>query len=431
MKRIWLAWPLLLFALAHCSSAAPVCPEAQLFVDGRCVDLCEDIDCDDDNDCTFEECVVNEQALTASCVRTDAEDGRACDTPEGAPGFCTAGRCAGACDPPDCDDGNACTINGTCNASTGECEGGRNAQEDTECNDTGVCDSTGSCVECNRPQQCDDANECTQDSCEGGSCGHENIAGRVCDYMGGSQNGICDAQGECGAPPPNCDPNPCTDTGNDCTESVCDPADGSCSARDLGDGTACNDASGGFPGTCSSGACVGLCAGKQCPDPPVCLMPGTCNPQDGVCEEGDPVMDGTDCEVGMVSGACVEGVCAAPDDEVDPVTPLMMEFDRGPDSSTNTVSFPLGDTEDNVPYRVQDTGSIGFFGNLTIRADCTGPGTEHVKFFWGGRPEEHACGTIVVDAIVTNDSNNTGSVNVRALGGDATLVEWTLTGEAK
>jgi hypothetical protein len=37
----------------------------------------------------------------------------------------------------------------------------------------------------------------------------------------------------------------------------------------------------------------------------------------------------------------------------------------------------------------------------------------------------------VVDAIVTNDSNHAGSVNVGALGGDATLVEWTLTGEAK
>jgi hypothetical protein len=132
----------------------------------------------------------------------------------------------------------------------------------------------------------------------------------------------------------------------------------------------------------------------------------------------------------MVAGACTEGVCAAPDDEVDPVIPLMMVFDRGPDTTTNTVSLPLGDTEDNVPYRVQNTSSFGFFGNLTIRAECTGPGAEHVKFFWGGRPEEHACGTIVVDTIVTNDSGNTGSVNVRALGGDGTLVEWTLTGEA-
>ena len=120
----------------------------------------------------------------------------------------------------------------------------------------------------------------------------------------------------------------------------------------------------------------------------------------------------------------------APDDDVDPVTPLTMVFDRGPVTSTNRVSFPSGDTEDNVPYRVEATGFLGFSGNLIIRADCTGVGAEHVQFFWGGLPEAHACGTIVVDTIVTDVSNNIGSVTVRAVGGDATLVEWTLTGEA-
>ena len=177
--------------------------------------------------------------------------------------------------------------------------------------------------------------------------------------------------------------------------------------------------------------CVGLCAGKECPAPPVCLMQGTCNPQDGVCEEGDPVVDGTTCEVAAVAGECVDGVCAAPDDDDDPVDPLMMVFDRGPEISTNRVSYPLGDTEDNVSYRIRSNGSTGFFGNLTIRSECTGPGSEHVRFFWGGKPEEHACGTNVVnDELVTDVSGNTGSVTVRALGGDATLVEWTLTGEA-
>ena len=430
MKLFGSGGSVLLLTLVHCASPAPPCPESQLFVDGRCVNLCNDIDCDDNNDCTFEECEVNRAELAATCVRTNAMDGRACDTSEGAPGFCMAGGCVGACDPPDCSDGNACTVDGVCNASIGECEGSRNAQEDTACEESGVCDGAGACVECNRPQQCDDDNQCTQDNCATGTCSHEAIAGRACDVQGGSGNGICNAEGQCAEPPPNCDPNPCTDTGNDCSEAVCDPSDGSCPVVNLGDGTACDDAPGGFPGTCSSGTCIGLCVGKMCPDPPVCLMRGTCNPQDGVCKEGEPVVDGTGCEVGAVAGACVEGVCAAPDDDVDPVDPLMMVIDRGPATSTNRVSHPLGDTEDNVPYRIQSDGSIGFFGNLVIRSQCTGPGSEHVRFFWGGRPEEHACGTIVVDTIVTNDSGNTGSVNVRALGGDATLVEWTLTSEA-
>ena len=429
MKCLRLVWPVLLFALAHCASPAAPCPAPQLLVNGICVDLCKDFSCDDENDCTFEECVVDQQALTASCVEADAEDGRVCDTLEAAPGFCIGGRCVGACNPPDCDDGNACTIDGTCNTVTGECDGGRNAPEDTECNGADVCDGAGSCVECNRSQQCDDDNGCTQDSCSGGSCGHENIVGRACDYMGGSQNGICDAMGQCGEPPPNCDPNPCMDTGTDCTEQVCDPEDGMCPVRNLGDGVACSDAPGGLPGECSSGVCVGLCEGKQCPPPPMCLMEAMCNPQTGACDDGDPVPDDpeTACDSGTLAGACLGGMCVpiAPDDAVDPVDPIDIDFGDSTVFRTNRVSYPLGDTTDNVSYRIHATGSGGFFGRLTIIVTCdVDPGANVEVFAFGN--ETFCNAPNAVNRIVTDVSGNTGFVRIEAVGGEGTFVEWTL-----
>ena len=310
MKRQELVWSILLLLLASCSSPAQVCPAPQLFVDGACVDLCDELTCDDGNECTFEECEVNVQALTARCVETNAENGRACQTMNG-PGVCMAGQCESdgtACVPVGCNDGNDCTIDGTCNTANGECEGGENAEEGTSCDGTGVCDGAGRCLECSLPQHCNDDNECTQDTCVEGLCEHQSVEGRACDYMGGTENGVCDAQGRCGAPPPNCDPNPCVDTGKDCTLQLCDSADGSCSTVNL-DG-ACSDAPGDFPGTCEGGECIGLCE-EPCPPGPECLMVATCDPQNGVCEAGDPKAINTSCSEGGGercdgAGNCVE-----------------------------------------------------------------------------------------------------------------------------
>jgi len=310
MKCLGPAWSILPLLLVSCSSPAQVCPAPQLFVDGACVDLCEELACDDDNECTFEECEVNVQTLTARCVETHAENGRACESTDG-PGACMMGQCdseAMACVPVGCNDGNDCTVDGTCNTEKGECEGGENAEEGTPCDGTGICDGAGRCLECSLPQHCNDENQCTQDSCVERLCEHENLEGHPCDYMGGTENGVCDEQGRCGAPPPNCAPNPCVDTGKDCTLQLCDAEDGSCSTVNL-DG-ACADAPGGFPGTCEEGECIGLCE-EPCPAGPECLMDATCNPQNGVCEPGAPKPTNTPCSEGGGqrcdgAGDCVE-----------------------------------------------------------------------------------------------------------------------------
>jgi hypothetical protein len=156
---------------------------------------------------------------------------------------------------------------------------------DTPCGAGGVCDGEGNCVECNGPQQCDDGSECTDNSCDGNSCATAIVAGRRCDYMGGSQNGVCNEQGQCETPPPACDPNPCrADTGNDCTEEICNESDGSCSEINVTDGTSCQDAPGS--GRCLSGSCVAWCVGVDCSDSYDCTVDQTCDPQNGACVGG-------------------------------------------------------------------------------------------------------------------------------------------------
>ena len=128
----------------------------------------------------------------------------------------------------ECDDGNFCTTNGTCNAA-GQCVGGP-------------------------PPNCDDGNVCTDDSCVPATgCVHTPVPGRACDDGNAcTSSDTCNTAGQCvGGPPPNCD------DGNVCTDDSCIPATGCAHtpvpSRACDDGNACttND-------MCNTtGACVG------------------------------------------------------------------------------------------------------------------------------------------------------------------------------
>lgn len=95
------------------------------------------------------------------------------------------------------------------------------------------------------------------------------------------------------------------------------------------------------------------------------------------------------------------------------------------------VSYPQGDTEDRVRYSVTgmnpNSSLSGGRARLVIAVSCFGEGTEHIQFFTGG--QTYTCGQTIVDQEVTADSN-TGSVVITAVGGDATYVQWVLTGTA-
>ncbi len=110
--------------------------------------------------------------------------------------------------------------------------------------------------------------------------------------------------------------------------------------------------------------------------------------------------------------------------------PLTIPLD-GSASSSDYVSHPEGDTVDRVRWDITGmnptTVLSGGRARLVITVSCFGSGTEHVQFFTGG--QTYTCGQTIVDREVTNDSR-TGQVTITAVGGDATYVQWTLTGSA-
>ena len=110
--------------------------------------------------------------------------------------------------------------------------------------------------------------------------------------------------------------------------------------------------------------------------------------------------------------------------------PLVIQLDST-ESVLDFVSYPNGDTEDRVPYRVDGmNNNVAFSGGraqLTITASCFGENTDQIQFFAGG--QTYSCGQTVVDREVTADSD-TGSVVVTAIGGEGTYVQWVLTGTA-
>jgi hypothetical protein len=107
---------------------------------GVCVpsDLCEGVDCDDQNECTVDACNPSD----GSCTNT-ADPGASCD---GGAGTCDA---AGVCQPNDlcsgvdCDDQNECTID-VCDPADGSCS---NTPDDGASCDggAGTCDAAGVC----------------------------------------------------------------------------------------------------------------------------------------------------------------------------------------------------------------------------------------------------------------------------------------------
>jgi hypothetical protein len=154
---------------------------------------------------------------------------------------------------------------------------------------------------------CSDGNDCTADVCDpqDGTCSNPNEAdGSTCDF--GGLPGICTA-GVC-EDAMLCDGVDCSD-GNDCTEDLCDPADGSCSNPNEPDDTACDF--GGLPGLCAAGVCEDamLCDGVDCSDGNDCTA-DVCDPQDGSCSNPNEP-DDTVCDAAGTPGTCQGGTCVA------------------------------------------------------------------------------------------------------------------------
>lgn len=150
--------------------------------------------------------------------------------------------------------------------------------------------------ECKVPGDCDDANDCTDDSCEGGICIHAPVPdmtgcndGDACTYNDYCDYGVCYGY-----------PQWCTDN-DDCTIDYCDPAAGCVNEPiDCEDGNPCTD------DYCDSdsGQCVNEPNNNACDDGDPCTENDQCG-EDG-CVHGTPVQ----CPKGQVCdpaiGECVD-----------------------------------------------------------------------------------------------------------------------------
>ncbi len=122
--------------------------------------------------------------------------------------------------PADCDDQNECT-NDSCDPDTGCVFEPKNCDDNEECTSDGCNPNTGASVHDDRfpGTPCsDDGNECTLDYCLSGNCVHPDVAdGTACTSDGDPcTDDIC-VNGVCDNPPVDCDDE------DECTSDFCDP----------------------------------------------------------------------------------------------------------------------------------------------------------------------------------------------------------------
>ena len=179
-------------------------------------------------------------------------------------GTCQAGTA------PDCADMVSCTDD-TCNETTDSCD---HTANDSLCTNNDVCDGIETCdviLDCQpgTALTCDDGNICTDDSCDAiAGCLNVNNTAPCDDGDACTTADTCSAGACVGGAPPNCD------DANVCTDDSCDSATGCVNTNaPCDDGDACTTAD-----TCSAG-CVGgphqIVTDDSCDPAPAVLMPIT------------------------------------------------------------------------------------------------------------------------------------------------------------
>ncbi|MGB0590138.1 MAG: hypothetical protein ACPGU1_10705 [Myxococcota bacterium] len=276
------------FNLGGCDDDDP-CTSNDLCTGGVCTGSASA--CDDGNPCTLDHCLPG----SGECIHTDDDTLPCSDGSE-----CTGGdQCtSGACVPGEvdaCDDGNDCTSD---SCEEGLCK--NFPLEDQPCDDGEICTAGDTCLLAvcvpGQPDECDDDNPCTVDSCVFGSgCVHEVTPDVECDDGDVcTEDGVCDTEGACvPAVVEDCDDD------NPCTVDNCHPENGCVYALKAG---ACDD---GNP--CTAGD---FCIGGQCKG-----QPATCN-DDDACTH-DSCDDVLGCQFVSIASTCAdEDECT--DDSCDP-----------------------------------------------------------------------------------------------------------------
>ena len=186
--------------------------------------------CDDGNDCTDDSCDPIDGCLFAPLDGSTCDDGNPCTIG----GLCDGTICQGLAWNP-CDDLNICTDD-SCEPP----DGCLNAPNIQPCNDNNVCTTIDVCADSactgSAPLDCDDAQECTEDSC---------------DPVTGCLNDLVADGTPCGAPGDICFSGTCCTPdceGLNCGSDGCGGTCGSCLQDNL----------------CASGACFSTLCGAGC-----------------------------------------------------------------------------------------------------------------------------------------------------------------------
>jgi len=256
-----------------------------------------DSDCDDGNGCTADSCDVGAETCVFNPVPLEGagcDDGKFCTPTD----TCTAGICTGP--PRDCSlFGDECN-DGVCNEAADACE-------QSPANEGAACPA--------------DANDCTDDVCQGGTCAHPNNTAACNDGDLCTFNDTCNA-GSCGGTP-----NPCEDK-LDCTVDACNgvggctftPTAGTCAiggvCYDKGDtnpGNQCQVCDPSSPGAWTNKANATPCSdGDPCTSGEACSG-GACVGGSGTCDPCDSKLAGETCDdsdASTVGDICLKGKCA-------------------------------------------------------------------------------------------------------------------------
>ncbi len=272
------------------------------------------MNCNDNKPCTSDSCVDGNCVNTARPNLTPCDDNNPCTLND----RCMNGYCFG--DGPNCDDENECTDD-SCNPETQECV---NTPNTNPCNDNNACTTNDVCgneVCAGQPIICDDNNVCTDNQClPATGCSFPAVSGPCDDGDLCTENDFCFEKRCTPGTAVNCDDN------NVCSQDSCYPSTGCAYAA--------------VAGTCDDNdACT---YGDHCFDM-------TCLGFDISCEPALPCTtaecNGTSsCSEGLLAGWCViDGACQV-DQAPSPTNPCVYcDANLDPNSWSYTYGNPCDD----------------------------------------------------------------------------------------
>ncbi|MFT7580067.1 MAG: hypothetical protein ACI9MR_001734 [Myxococcota bacterium] len=297
---------------------------------GYAIDLCDAVDCDDDNPCTADGC----DPVIGVCTH-DGEvlEGQACAADLCLPARCLAGVCTLAPGQTVCDDNNPCTED-ICSGSEGCIYVPVSCEDGDPCTEASCNTDSGQCV---YTPACDDGDVCTADSCNAdGTCVHTDLSdvecedGNACTVSDTCTAGACES-----GPPADCD------DADVCTVDTCDTVRGCVLTPLCADGDACTD------DVCTAGACsFPTFEAGRCDDDDVCTI-DSCDMAVGCVNVADPCDDDNPCTL----DTCAPGVGCAHT----PLTPAQVLEECGYGICTTAACDPArGECTFEVDRRCDD-----------------------------------------------------------------------------